>query len=82
MEPGIKQGDFLVIDSTQNSLVSDGLYALQYANSIFIKRVQVVPDGSLRLISDNPLYLPIVVEPHMTLNVIGKCVLAFNVRDL
>lgn len=82
MEPGIVRGDFLVIDCGQAGPPDDGVYALQYSGSVFVKRVQVLTDGRLNLISDNPLYPPQTVELSEDVRIIGKCVLSFNVRQL
>ena len=37
MAPGIHNGDFAFIDTTQLKINADALYALQYGGSIFIK---------------------------------------------
>ena len=82
MSPEIKSGDFVIIDSSKTSIGADAVYAIQYGGSIFIKRVQMHPDGSALLISDNPKYQPIAVQDPATLRVVGRCVLSFNVREM
>ena len=82
MEPGIRRGDFVIVDTSQNRFVADGLYAIQYSNSIFIKRVQIHPGGKAELISDNPKYRPIQLESCETIEIVGRAVLCFNVREL
>lgn len=82
MEPTIKSGDFVIVDTSKTSITTDAVYAIQYGGSIFIKRVQLHPNGTLLLISDNPKYQPMTVQDGESLNVVGRCVLGFNVREL
>lgn len=82
MEPGIKRGDFVIVDTSKNSFSGDGLYAIQYSGNIFIKRVQVHPGNKVELISDNPKYNPMLIETYEHIEVVGRAVLCFNVREL
>lgn len=82
MEPGIKRGDFVIVDTSQSRFIADGLYAVQYSNAVFIKRVQIHPGGKVELISDNPKYRPIQLDTCESVEVIGRAVLCFNVREL
>ena len=82
MEPGIKKGDFVLVDCSQKGRPDDGIFAVQYAGNVFIKRVQVQPGGGLLLISDNPSYPPQTVDDVSSVVLVGKCVLSFNVRML
>lgn len=82
MIPKIDHGDFVIVDSSVKTITADAVYAIQYAGSVFIKRVQSHPDGTLLLISDNDAYKPIVVTDPSTLHVVGRCVLSFAVRRI
>ena len=82
MTPAIHRGDFVIIDTSQNQFIADGIYAVQYSNSIFIKRVQILPEGKISLISDNSIYKPIIVNSSESIEVIGRAVLCFNVKEL
>lgn len=82
MEPSIKRGDFVIVDTSQSRFIADGLYAVQYSNAVFIKRVQIHPGGKVELISDNPKYRPIQLDTCEFVEVIGRAVLCFNVREL
>lgn len=70
----------MIVDSSVKTITADAVYAIQYAGSVFIKRVQSHPDGTVLLISDNEVYKPIVVNNPETLTVVGRCVLSFSVR--
>ena len=82
MLPKIDHGDFVIVDSSITSITADAVYAIQYSGSVFIKRIQSHPDGTVMLISDNEAYKPIVVSDPSTLKIVGRCVLSFNVRRI
>lgn len=77
MEPTISRSSFALIDRNQSLLLSDGIY---FAGSIFVKRDQRRPDGSIKVISDNPRYDPFIIEPHDSERtvIIGRVVYVFN----
>lgn len=59
MEPKIHEGDVILIDRSQRNLVFDDLiWALAYGSSGMIKRLRQMPDGSVKILSDNPSVLP------------------------
>lgn len=62
MLPGIKDGDTLLVDATERSIRTFGIYVLEIEGQRLVKRVQRKHDGSLVLISDNPAYLPDAVD--------------------
>lgn len=54
MQPTIHHNDLVLIDRSKNALrVSDQLWALSAGAIAMIKRVRVMPDGSVLLVSDN-----------------------------
>lgn len=81
MEPTIRAGDAILVDSTNTTITSDGIYAIQFENGIFIKRVQCQPVGVI-LVSDNKLYSPIAVTDTSTLKVIGRCHVGFCIKPM
>lgn len=55
MQPTIHHSDLVLIDRSQEMLrVSDQLWALHAGSIAMIKRVRVMPDGDVLLVSDNP----------------------------
>jgi len=56
MEPGIRNGDLLLVDTTDQSFRNFGIYVIEVRGERLVKRVQRKFDGSLILISDNGLY--------------------------
>jgi phage repressor protein C with HTH and peptisase S24 domain len=55
MEPLFREGDYVAVDTTQRS-IREGIYAVRLAGSIEIRRLQLLPAGSVLLKCDNPLY--------------------------
>lgn len=59
MEPTLSNGDTVLVDGTQNSPRSDGIYVLQFDNYLYVKRLLMNPaKGKVAIISDNSAYAP------------------------
>lgn len=59
MEPAIGDGDILLIDRSQITLsYSDLLWAFAYGQHGMVKRLRAMPDGSVKILSDNPSVPP------------------------
>lgn len=59
MEPAISDGDILLIDRTQQSPHFGDLYwAIAFGQIGMIKRLRPMPDGSVKILSDNPSVPP------------------------
>ncbi len=57
MEPTIYSGDLVLIDHSRTiTSAQGGIYALAINDEIMIKRIQPLPEGKLRIISDNKKY--------------------------
>ena len=56
MQPGIQDGDLLLVDATEARFRGFGVYVLEIAGERLVKRVQPKLDGGLTLISDNAAY--------------------------
>ena len=76
MQPTIQDGDLLLVDTTDRSISSFGVYVLEIGGERLVKRVQRKLDGSLVLISDNDTYQPDQVSGDMldSVTVIGRVV--------
>lgn len=53
MEPTIRKGDIVLIDTEINHYNGDGIYAFSINGDLFIKRLQKMIGGGFRVISDN-----------------------------
>jgi phage repressor protein C with HTH and peptisase S24 domain len=58
MEPDIRNGDLLLVDTTDQTFRNFGIYVVEARGERLVKRVQRKFDGSLVLISDNKVYQP------------------------
>jgi len=58
MLPTIRDGDLLLVDTSENRFGKFGVYVVEVAGERLVKRVQPKLDGSLTLISDNTSYAP------------------------
>jgi phage repressor protein C with HTH and peptisase S24 domain len=76
MQPTIRDGDLLLVDTTDQAVASFGIYVLEVGSERLVKRVQRKLDGSLVLISDNETYQPDHVSGTMlqTVTVVGRVV--------
>jgi phage repressor protein C with HTH and peptisase S24 domain len=76
MRPTIQDGDLLLVDTTDRTFSSFGVYVLVIGGERLVKRVQRKLDGSLVLISDNGTYQPDHVTGEMLtdVTVIGRVV--------
>jgi phage repressor protein C with HTH and peptisase S24 domain len=73
MAPTIDDGDLCLVDLAEGRFKHDGLYALRDGIDLAIKRLQREPDGSLMLLSDNPVYQPIRVAAD-EITIIGRVI--------
>ncbi|HZV57724.1 MAG TPA: S24 family peptidase [Sphingobium sp.] len=75
MSPTILDSDLLLIDTSERSLrVSDKIWAVAFGNSGMVKRLRPMPDGSVKILSDNPTVPPDVAhdgEMHVLGRVVG-----------
>lgn len=75
MEPTINNGDFVWVDISCQSPVGDGIYLFSIGEKLVVKRVQINPlNNSVRILSDNPKYLPITAEDYRLVQVLGRVI--------
>ena len=76
MTPTIRDGNTLLIDTTDQTFQNFGIYVLEINGQRLVKRVQRKHDGSLVLISDNTAYQPDIVDKAAAddVRVIGRVV--------
>lgn len=59
MEPTIRSGEVILIDRSQTSpTTGDGIWACAYGEVGIVKRLRPRPDGTVDILSDNPLVPP------------------------
>lgn len=76
MLPTVTPGDILVVDHARKQLCGDGIYVLNLFGNCLVKRLQVLFDGSVKIISDNPAYKEQIVrgDDLQALSVAGRVV--------
>ena len=76
MQPNIFNNDLLLVDTTDTTFRNFGIYVIEVRNERLVKRVQRKFDGSLILISDNPVYQPEFIEADLAkeVAVVGRVV--------
>ena len=75
MEPTFRHGDFVIVDYSKDYIDIDGIYVITIDNEVMIKRVAVIGNNKLRIISDNPQYGAFEVDKNEVI-VNGKVVMA------
>jgi phage repressor protein C with HTH and peptisase S24 domain len=65
MEPNIRNGDLLLLDTTDRTFRNFGIYVIEARGERLVKRVQRKFDGSLILISDNTTYQPELISAEL-----------------
>lgn len=66
MEPDLKDGDLILIDRAQaepRAMDEGHIYVVRFDDDLFVKRVQHLPGNRLMLLSSNPVYHHVTVEP-------------------
>jgi hypothetical protein len=53
MQPELKDGDTVLIDTSSTTIRDDAVYALVYFDKLYIKRLFLLPGGGVELRSDN-----------------------------
>lgn len=56
MSPTLKDGDFVLIDTSKTGGAQDGIYVLILGCDLLVKRLQFELNGDIRILSDNPHY--------------------------
>jgi len=76
MEPTVKDGSLLLLDTNQRELAGNRIYILRMDGHLYAKRLQRLTDGSIRVSSDNPAYADEVVDRDAldSLDIIGRVV--------
>lgn len=74
MEPTIRDGDILLVDTSIDYVRDNALYVVVLGGLVLVKRVHVKRDGSLTLISDNTTFPPEDVPANETgdLSIAGR----------
>jgi len=74
MMPTILDADIVMIDTTESQVrMADKIWAIAYGQTGMIKRLRPLPDGSVKILSDNPS-VPLETAYDGELSVVGRVV--------
>ncbi len=84
MQGTYEDGDPLFVDVGITELKVDATYCFALNGEFYVKRLQRLPDGSIKIKSDNPHYDDIVIPApeRADLRIIGRVLGAWNWRRL
>ena len=78
MDPTIPDGATIAVDMSRTKPVDGGIYVIRIDSRLWVKRVQWLPHGGLRVISDNPRYDSFDISPsdfkHTDVEICGQVV--------
>ncbi|WP_274999975.1 LexA family transcriptional regulator [Pseudomonas juntendi] len=77
-------GDALLVDRGISEVRTDAIYVFTLEGDLYIKRLQRLIGGQLRMISDNPIYPPITIDESMIerMHIQARVLLAWNAKKL
>lgn len=81
MTPTINDGDWILVDISNQQAVSDGIYLIKMSTGLAIKRIQGSLTDEVSIISDNNKYTPITAKIGNVI-VIGRVVYTLNAKRL
>lgn len=84
MEGTFRDGDSLLVDRGITEIRTDAVYVFTLDGDLFIKRLQRMTGGALRMISDNPVYPPIMIDGAdlEKIHIQARVLLVWNARKL
>ncbi len=76
MAPTLNSGDFIWVDTSFTAMNSDGIYLLNTAGDVLIRRLQINPfDNSIEVNADNKSYRSFNIADCKNLNICGKIIM-------
>lgn len=77
-------GDALLVDRGITEVKTDAIYVFTLDGDLYIKRLQRLIGGQLRMISDNPIYPPITIDESMIdrMHIQARVLLVWNAKKL
>jgi phage repressor protein C with HTH and peptisase S24 domain len=64
MYPAIKNGDKVLADTSKKDVYNDKVYIIRVENVLMIKRLQRLPKGAIKVLSDNKEYSAFELHPN------------------
>lgn len=80
MSPTIKDGDYILADTSLNTFEIDGIYLIRMLNGLAVKRLQSGLND-IKILSDNKKYEPITASTG-EVKIIGKVIKIMNIENV
>ena len=80
MAPTIKDGDYILADTSLNTFEIDGIYLIRMLNGLAVKRLQSGLND-IKILSDNKKYEPITAA-NGEVKIIGKVIKIMNIENV
>lgn len=61
MEPTLFNGDLVVFNLAEKAVTVEDIYLFRLGGNLYVKRLRLMPDGDVLMISDNPRYEPVPI---------------------
>lgn len=76
MEPTVRDGDILLVDTSEQYRLTEGIYVIDYGGESRCKRLMPLFNGGVKICSDNPDYPPEEVSPGQVdqVRVVGRVI--------
>lgn len=77
MEPTLRAGDVILIDRSAGRPDREGIYVLRLEDALLVKRLQLVPGGTIKVTSDNAAFEPWTIQrssPPTDLAIVGRVI--------
>lgn len=76
MSPTMNDGDLILVDLRSSRLEDSAIYVIQFDDALLVKRIQRRFDGTVVIISDNPVYEPEIIlkERAESLRIVGRVI--------
>lgn len=79
MEPALSSGSYVFVDTSHKYPSPPDLYAVNYGHGLMVKRVELLPEDKIRIISDNDRYSDFEFH-QQDVDVYGRVVASFQWR--
>lgn len=74
MEPEIKDGDIIIIDTNYIDCLENKIFVVNYKDAVYLKRIFIDDNENMYLCSINPYYPKIFIEDEEELRIVGKLI--------
>jgi transcriptional regulator with XRE-family HTH domain len=79
---GFQDGDLLFVDIGVTDVKTESAYVFSQNGDLYVKGLQRLPNGTLRVISYNRSYEPYVIEERESVRIIARVVASWNLAKL